>query len=183
MGRKCRNRRSYVRNMSFRGRLCRPWESPGGVLHHYRHPCSRRIVPGDCTPRALPRAMRSGAASLCSSQRHVLGAVQREGQDPPLQRDLRIYIGLVAVFLGKGQKSPGAGKPRAWDRYGGSFPIRQSRHTAARCGDTLDKNVRLLCFVVTGIGAATFLSEASICHGGGNIPVKIYLSMWMFRWG
>ena len=119
----------------------------------------------------------------CTSNCNLPSPLVRGGHGIALHILSNIYVGAAAVFLGKGQKSPGAGKPRAWDRYGGSFPIRQSRHTAARCGDTLDKNVRLLCFVVTGIGAATFLSEASICHGGGNIPVKIYLSMWMFRWG
>ena len=50
--------------MSFRGRLCRPWESPGGVSPPHRCLCGRKIVPGDRTPRALPRAMRSGATGL-----------------------------------------------------------------------------------------------------------------------
>ena len=123
------------------------------------------------------RENRSGLLSPSQKSKIFDSPLVRGGHGTALHILSNIYVGAAAVFLGKGQKSPGAGKPRAWDRYGGSFPIRQSRHTAARCGDTLDKNVRLLCFVVTGIGAATFLSEASICHGGGNIPEKIYLSM------
>ena len=36
------------KNLSFRGRLCRPWESPGRMSPLLQRLCSRETVPGDC---------------------------------------------------------------------------------------------------------------------------------------
>ena len=52
------------KNMSFRGRLCRPWESPGRVLPLHRCLCGRTIVPGDCHVASLLAMTRLWCAAL-----------------------------------------------------------------------------------------------------------------------
>ena len=116
--------------MSFRGRLCRPWESPGRVSPLLQRLCRRKIVPGDCHgPMGL--AMTGfwcvalvGAVihrpKASSSRRSLL----RRDQGPALQR-----FRWCAALVGDGFPVPFAG--------GGTPPLQ--RGTIFHVGAGIDR--------------------------------------------
>ena len=108
------------KNLSFRGRHCRPWESPGKMSPLHRYSCGRIIVPGDCHVASLLAMTWSWCVALvgASIARPPAGyrTAVTDGQWPPLQGASVLIVGAddhIGPTLSPGRrykKAPAGGK-------------------------------------------------------------------------